>query len=63
VDGIEHATFMTADGVNAPENVIRAIIERRIAVGSTVGREPGQQLADLIATAAAQHLLLCRPDR
>jgi imidazolonepropionase-like amidohydrolase len=42
VDGIEHATFMTADGVDAPEAVIRAIAARRIAVGCTVGRDPGQ---------------------
>jgi imidazolonepropionase-like amidohydrolase len=40
VDGIEHATFMTADGVDAPEAVIRAIASRRIAVGWTVGRDP-----------------------
>jgi len=42
VDGIEHATFMTADGVDAPETVIRAIAARRIAVGWTVGRDPAQ---------------------
>ena len=42
VDGIEHATFMTADGVDAPGSVIRAIAKRRIAVGWTVGRDPGQ---------------------
>jgi imidazolonepropionase-like amidohydrolase len=41
VDGIEHATFMAADGVDAPEAVIRAIAARRIAVGWTVGRDPG----------------------
>jgi imidazolonepropionase-like amidohydrolase len=41
VDGVEHATFMTADGVDAPETVIRAIAARRIAVGWTVGRDPG----------------------
>jgi imidazolonepropionase-like amidohydrolase len=41
VDAIEHATFMTADGVDAPEAVIRAIAARRIAVGWTVGRDPG----------------------
>jgi imidazolonepropionase-like amidohydrolase len=40
VDGIEHATFMTADGVDAPEAVIRAIAAQRIAVGWTVGRDP-----------------------
>jgi imidazolonepropionase-like amidohydrolase len=42
VDGIEHATFMTADGVDAPEAVISAIADRRIAVGCTVGRDPGR---------------------
>ena len=42
VDGIEHATFMTAEGVDAPEAVIRAIASRRIAVGLTVGSDPGQ---------------------
>jgi hypothetical protein len=40
IDGIEHTTFMTADGVDAPETVIRAIAARRIAVGWTVGRDP-----------------------
>jgi imidazolonepropionase-like amidohydrolase len=42
VDGIEHATFMTRDGVDAPESLIRAIAARRIAVGWTVGRDPGR---------------------
>ena len=42
VDGIEHATFMTAGGVDAPGAVIRAIASQRIAVGCTVGRDPGQ---------------------
>jgi imidazolonepropionase-like amidohydrolase len=41
VDGIEHATFKTADGVDAPATVIRAIAAQRIAVGWTVGRDPG----------------------
>jgi imidazolonepropionase-like amidohydrolase len=42
VDGVEHATFMTADGVDAPEALIRAIAAQRIAVGWTVGRDPAQ---------------------
>jgi len=42
VDGIEHATFMTADGVDAPEAVIRDIVSRQIAVGCTVGIDPAQ---------------------
>jgi imidazolonepropionase-like amidohydrolase len=60
VDGIEHATFMTADGVDAPEAVIRAIVSQQIAVGWTVGRDPSQagpvmpqiasRMAGLIAT-------------
>jgi imidazolonepropionase-like amidohydrolase len=60
VDGIEHATFMTASGVDAPEAVIRAIGKQRIAVGWTVGRDPAQpqtvppqiasRMAGLIAT-------------
>ena len=43
VDGIEHATFMTAEGVDAPEALIRAIAAQRIAVGWTVGLDPGQR--------------------
>jgi imidazolonepropionase-like amidohydrolase len=60
VDGIEHATFMTASGVDAPGALIRTIAARRIAVGWTVGRDPGQagtvmpqiasRMAGLIAT-------------
>jgi imidazolonepropionase-like amidohydrolase len=60
VDGIEHATFMTADGVDAPEAVIRAIASQQVAIGWTVGRDPGQagpvmpqiasRMAGLIAT-------------
>ena len=42
VDGIEHATFMTADGVDVPEAVIRAIAAQRIAVGWTVGIDPAR---------------------
>jgi len=42
VDGIEHATFMSADGVDAPEAVIRAIAAQRIAVGWTVGIDQAQ---------------------
>jgi imidazolonepropionase-like amidohydrolase len=45
IDGIEHATFMTADGVDAPAAVIHAIARQRIAVGWTVGRDPGQREA------------------
>jgi imidazolonepropionase-like amidohydrolase len=60
VDGIEHATFMTAEGVDAPETVIRAIASQRITVGWTAGLDPDQagpvppqiasRMAGLIAT-------------
>ncbi len=58
-DGIEHASFMTADGVEAPESVIRALVERRTAIGWTVGLRPGpratpaaiaSRMAGLVAT-------------
>jgi imidazolonepropionase-like amidohydrolase len=58
-DGIEHATFMTAGGVDAPENVIRALAGRRTAIGCTVGLTPGphappapiaSRMAGLVAT-------------
>ena len=65
VDGIEHATFMTADGVDAPDHVIQSIVDRRIAIGSTVGREPGHggspppaiasRMGDLIAVRRRLH--------
>ena len=44
-DGIEHASFLTADGVDAPESTIQALVGRRTAVGCTVGRQPGPHVA------------------
>jgi len=40
VDGIEHATFQTADDVHAPEDLIRAIAARRTVIGMTAGVAP-----------------------
>ena len=40
VDGLEHVSFWTEDGVDAPEHLIRLIAGRRIAVGVTVGLVP-----------------------
>ncbi|GEL20013.1 amidohydrolase family protein [Pseudonocardia asaccharolytica] len=37
VDGVEHCTFRTADGVHVPDELVAAILAHRIAVGSTVG--------------------------
>jgi imidazolonepropionase-like amidohydrolase len=40
VDGIEHVTFWTEDGVDAPARLIQLIANRRIVVGATVGMVP-----------------------
>jgi imidazolonepropionase-like amidohydrolase len=59
VDGIEHAMFMTADGVDAPDALIRTIAAQRITVGWTVGRDPAAreplfpQIASRIASLGA----------
>jgi imidazolonepropionase-like amidohydrolase len=39
-DGIEHATFMTAGGVHAPDDLICQIAALRITIGATVARRP-----------------------
>jgi imidazolonepropionase-like amidohydrolase len=59
VDGIEHAMFMTADGVGTPDALIRTIAAQRITVGWTVGRDPAAreplfpQIASRIASLGA----------
>ncbi|TNC24137.1 amidohydrolase family protein [Amycolatopsis alkalitolerans] len=40
VDGMEHVSFQTADGVDAPEHLIRAIGDHRVVVGATLGIVP-----------------------
>ncbi len=40
VDGIEHASFWSEDGVDDPGSLIELIVERRIAIGATVGSVP-----------------------
>jgi imidazolonepropionase-like amidohydrolase len=44
VDGIEHCAFRTADGVHAPDDVVGAIVARRIVVGATMGLHPVEGL-------------------
>ena len=39
-DGLEHVSFWTENGVDAPGQLIRLIAERRIIVGATVGMVP-----------------------
>jgi imidazolonepropionase-like amidohydrolase len=40
VDGMEHVSFWTADGVDAPAELISEIADRRIVVGATAGFVP-----------------------
>jgi imidazolonepropionase-like amidohydrolase len=40
VDGLEHASFWTEDGVDAPAHLIRMIAGQQITVGATVGMVP-----------------------
>jgi imidazolonepropionase-like amidohydrolase len=40
VDGLEHVSFWTMDGVDAPADLMRLIVSQRIAVGATVGMLP-----------------------
>ncbi|MGH3881101.1 MAG: amidohydrolase family protein [Actinophytocola sp.] len=41
VDGLEHVSFMTQDGVDpAPEHLVQAIVDRRITLGMTLGIAP-----------------------
>jgi imidazolonepropionase-like amidohydrolase len=41
VDGLEHASFMTADGVDpAPSELLKEIVERGIVLGLTLGMVP-----------------------
>jgi imidazolonepropionase-like amidohydrolase len=44
VDGIEHCGFRTRDGVDAPPELVAALVERRIAVGFTGGVAPSDVL-------------------
>jgi imidazolonepropionase-like amidohydrolase len=44
-DGLEHVSFWTADGVDAPAELIRLIADRQTAVGLTLGVLPGQGLS------------------
>jgi len=45
VDGLEHVSFMTPDGVDpAPEDLVRAIVDRRITLGMTLGIVPVEGL-------------------
>ncbi|HEY6499231.1 MAG TPA: amidohydrolase family protein [Streptosporangiaceae bacterium] len=52
VDGLEHVSFWTADGVDAPEWLVQAITAQRITVGLTVGLVPVPGVAPPAAVVA-----------
>ena len=52
VDGLEHVTFWTEDGVDAPPDLIQLIADQRIVVGVTVGAVPVPGMAPPPAVAA-----------
>ena len=52
IDGMEHVTFWTEDGVDAPAGLIQLIADRQIAVGATVGLRPVPGLTPPLEVAA-----------
>lgn len=40
VDGMEHVTFWSAEGIDSPDDLLRLIADRRIVVGVTAGIAP-----------------------
>ena len=52
VDGMEHVSFWTEEGVDAPGDMIRVIAARQIAVGATLGMVPVPGMAPPPAVAA-----------
>ena len=45
VDGMEHLTFWSATGIDHSDDLLRAIVDQRVAVGATVGMVPVEGLA------------------
>ena len=45
VDGMEHVSFWTADGVDENEELLHAIADRRVVVGATLGMKPVEGVA------------------
>lgn len=58
VDGLEHCSFRTADGVDAHPDLIAAIAARRVAVGSTVGVVPVEGIAPPPSVARALPMII-----
>jgi imidazolonepropionase-like amidohydrolase len=63
-DGIEHCTFLTADSVQVPADLVAALAARGTAVCPTLGRVPGttppRQLVDRLVRAGLSYAALPR---
>jgi len=58
VDGLEHVTFMAADGVDPiPEHVLAAVVARNVTLGVTMGHAPAPGVAPPPAVAARLPLI------
>ncbi|MGH9119664.1 MAG: amidohydrolase family protein [Acidimicrobiales bacterium] len=49
VEGIEHCSFLTPDGADAPADLVSRIARRRVAIGPTLGALPGFEPPPAIA--------------
>ena len=65
VDGVEHCSFLTADGVHVPDGLVDELVRRRVVVGSTLGLAPcgaplapPPQLAAILPALLAAHARL-----
>ena len=57
VDGIEHCAFRVPGGVEVPDELVAAIVRRRIAVGATLGTIPVEGLLPPPGLLAVMHLV------
>jgi imidazolonepropionase-like amidohydrolase len=67
VDGLEHCSFVDGDRVVAPDDLVAAIVRRRIAVGATLGLAPTSlpvappvELLKILPAILANHARLIR---
>jgi imidazolonepropionase-like amidohydrolase len=58
VDGVEHVSFWSADGVDAPDDLMRALAAQRVVIGATVGVRPVDGMVPPPAVAARLPLIM-----
>ena len=63
VDGLEHVSFWTEDGADAPERLIQAIARRRVTAGLTIGLVPKPGLAPPPAVTARMPRIIANTRR